>query len=217
MKEKCYLYRNENKIAYKSNEIIEKYYKGVSEREKFKKKEELFHLLVLIDLANNDKKEKINEVIPNEPGDAIIIDKDNNKHLFEIFKVFGDEENILMRKLIENIFKGGSREEKYCYFDAEKMKGILLKKLSDKNDKDYLLDSEYTTKNILIVTCEHNRCAIAGEWVGILLGKVLQQQFTMKNYDNLFLLDYMASGKDGGPISYNLEEEVSKLKEYGLI
>ena len=112
MKEKCYLYRNENKIAYKSNEIIEKYYKGVSEREKFKKKEELFHLLVLIDLANNDKKEKINEVIPNEPGDAIIIDKDNNKHLFEIFKVFGDEENILMRKLIENIFKGGSREEK---------------------------------------------------------------------------------------------------------
>ena len=97
------------------------------------------------------------------------------------------------------------------------MKGILLKKLSDKNDKDYLLDSEYTTKNILIVTCEHNRCAIAGEWVGILLGKVLQQQFTMKNYDNLFLLDYMASGKDRGPISYNLEEEVSKLKEYGLI
>ena len=42
---------------------------------------------------------------PDKNKKEIRIDKDNNKHLFEIFKVFGDEENILMRKLIENIFK----------------------------------------------------------------------------------------------------------------
>jgi len=212
------LYRDEQKLACKANEIINDYYQEENKREQEKKKHELFHLLVLLDLVEHfDFFADYKEIRPNEPGDAIIIDEKDNKHLIEIFRVFGDIENKIINKKMNNIFNSSYDFEEYSKFDLDKMSGILLDKLFEKNNKEYLKDDQYKTKNILVVTCEHNRCAICGNWIVINAAKKLEASINIKNYDNVYVVDYMASGKDGGPVAFNLENTIAEFKRYNLI
>ncbi|WP_346879908.1 hypothetical protein [Clostridium sp. UBA3061] len=211
------LYRNENELSYKANEIINTFYSEENKKEQEKKKYELFHLLVLMDLKHFDRFIDYKEIRPNEPGDAIIIDKNNGKHLVEIFRVFGDEENKIINKKMNNVFSSSYDIEDYCNFDLDKMSKILLDKLFEKNSKGYLKDNQYKTKNILIVTCEHNRCSICGSWIVVKVAKKLENELSVKNYDNVYVVDYMASGKDGGPVVYDLENMISEAKKCKLI
>ena len=207
------LYKNEKKVVLQCNKIIDKFYSDKSKREQEKKKHELFHLLTLIDMNCITWGYAIKEVVPHEPGDAIIIDKSGNKHLIEIFYVFGDEENIEIKKLMKNIF--GDDTESYIYntFDNEKMKSLFLSKLADKNEKDYLKDEQYKTRNILVVTCEYNRCAITSNWVLAKMGTDISEALKEKNYDNLYVIDYMSSGKDEGPSGYNIGVDLALIED----
>lgn len=211
------LYKNEQKLSHKASEIINTYYHMVNKREQEKKKQEIFHLLVLLDLEQVDSFIDYKEIRPNEPGDAIIIDKNNNKHLVEIFRVFGDMENKIMNKKMNNIFNSSYSIDDYCRFNSDKMSKIFMDKLFDKNNKEYLKDNQYKTKNIFIVTCEHDRCSVCGNWIVTNISKKLESELNIKNYDNVYVLDYMASGKDGGPIRFNLENMMAEFKKSNLI
>lgn len=212
------LYSNEQKLSYKANEIINTWYHAENRKEQEKKKHELFHLLVLLDVVEHfDCFADYKEIRPNEPGDAIIIDDKDNKHLFEIFRVFGDVENKIINRKMNNIFNTSYDFEEYSKFDLNKMSKILLDKLFEKNNKEYLKDDQFKTKNILVVTCEHDRCAICGNWLVINVNKKLETNINIKNYDNVYVVDYMASGKDGGPVAFNLENMITELRKYNLI
>lgn len=211
------LYRNEQKISCKANQIINEYYHSQNEREQEKKKHELFHLLVLLDLNHFNSFGDYKQIIPNEPGDALIIDENNNKHLIEIFRVFGDVENKIINEKMNNIFNSNYDFKEYRKFDLDKMANILLVKLFDKNNKEYLKDNQYKTKNILVVTCEHDKCALCGNWIVQNVAKKLEANISIKNYDNVYVVDYMASGRDGGPVVFNLEEMIAEFKKCNLI
>lgn len=210
------LYEDEIKLANKANELIDQYYYNENMKEQIKKKHELFHLLVLLDLKEFHIT-SYNEIKPNEPGDAIIIDEHNDKHLIEIFRVFGDKENKVINDKMNNIFNSNCNIDPYCNFDLNKMANLILDKLKEKNTKAYLQNNKYKTKNILVVTCEHDRCAICGDWLSIMISKQLEEALKNKNYDNLYIIDYMASGKDGGPIAFNVENHIKMLKDCGII
>ena len=114
------LYSNENNIAKKANEIINNYKN--SNREKLKKKFELFHLLVFLEKANL----KNLKIIPNEPGD-FIIKNENEKYVIEVTSVFGNkDENIKMKSILNKIFgvSEESKNENEISFDNEVMKKI---------------------------------------------------------------------------------------------
>lgn len=73
------LYSNEQKLACKANVIINTWYRGVNSKEQEKKKHELFHLLVLLDIVEHfDCFTDYKQIRPNELGDAIIIDEKDN-------------------------------------------------------------------------------------------------------------------------------------------
>lgn len=213
------LYKNEKEISHKTNRIINDYYHAENQAEQKKKRHELFHLLVLLDIKEFKDFDNYKQIKPHEPGDAIIIDENNDKHLIEIFRAFGDMENKIINKIMNNIFESNYEFEEYMGFDYDKMTKMFLDKLFEKNDKEYLKDTQYKTKNILVVTCEHNRCAICGNWVVINVANELEKRLTLttKNYDNVYVLDYMASGEDGGPITFRLDDEIKEYKKYNLI
>lgn len=210
------LYENEFDLANKVNKLIDKYYYDENMKEQIKKKHELFHLLVLLELKEFHITSYI-EIKPNEPGDAIIIDEYDGKHLIEIFRVFGDKENKLINDKMNNIFNFNYNLDIYCDFNLDKMTNIIVDKLKEKNTKEYLQDNQYKTKSILVVTCEHNRCAVCGDWLSTMISKELEAVMKDKNYDNLYIVDYMASGKDGGPIAFNIENNIKTLKDCGII
>ncbi len=54
---------------------------------------------------------------------------------------------------------------------------------------------------LLIVTGEYDNCSITGSWVLKFLQK--NELIFKKSFDKIWILDYFASGKDGGPIVMN--------------
>jgi len=188
------LYSNENYIAKKANEIINNYKN--SNREKLKKKFELFHLLVFLEKANL----KNLKIIPNEPGD-FIIKNENEKYVIEVTSVFGNkDENIKMKSILNKIFgvSEESKNENEISFDNEVMKKIFLKKITEKEKKDYISSQKATKSFLLIVTGEFNNCSITGSWFLKFLRK--EELLFKKSFDKVWILDYFASGKDNGPI-----------------
>lgn len=188
------LYNNENDMVRKANKIIDNY--ANSNREKFKKLFELFHLLVFLDAGNL----KIDKIIPNEPGD-FIIESENKRCIVEITSVFGNkEENIKMKSILNRIF-GFTEEleiENEIIFDNEVMKELFLKKISEKENKNYTNNQNIEKSFLLIVTGEYDNCPATGSWFLKLLQR--EELLFKKKFDEVWVLDYFASGKDNGPV-----------------
>lgn len=203
------LYENEVKIAENAKKIISSY--TSSNREKKKKMFELFHLLIFLELSDF----RNNEIVPNEPGDFIL--KNNNEsYMVEVTTIFGNkEENIKLNNMLNSIFdfKNNDKNIDGIKFVNSSMKNLFLNKLKDKQEKNYS-DGLNVDKNfLLIVTGEYDNCAITGSWVLKFLQK--NELVFKKTFDRIWILDYFASGKDGGPIVMN--DFYSKFIEYKKI
>lgn len=191
------LYENESKITKNAQKIINNY--NSSNREKKKKLFELFHLLVFLEISNF----KNNKIFPNEPGD-FIIKNNNEKYMVEVTTVFGNkEENIKMNNMLNSIFgfENGDKNYNEIKFVNSSMKNLFLKKLKDKQEKNYRDGLNIDKSFLLIVTSEYDNCSITGSWVLKFLQK--NELIFKKTFDKIWILDYFASGKDGGPIVMN--------------
>lgn len=160
---------------------------------------ELFHLLIFLELSDF----RNNEIVPNELGDFIL--KNNNEsYMIEVTTIFGNkEENIKLNNMLNSIFdfKNNDKNIDGIKFVNSSMKNLFLNKLKDKQEKNYS-DGLNVDKNfLLIVTGEYDNCAITGSWVLKFLQK--NELVFKKTFDRIWILDYFASGKDGGPIVMN--------------
>lgn len=203
------LYENENKITKNAKKIINNY--NSSNREKKKKLFELFHLLVFLEISNF----KNNKIFPNEPGD-FIIKNTSEKYMVEVTTVFGNkEENIKMNNMLNSIFgfENGDKNYDEIKFVNSLMKNLFLKKLKDKQEKNYRDGLNIDKSFLLIVTGEYDNCSITGSWVLKFLQK--NELIFKKTFDKIWILDYFASGKDGGPIVMN--DFFSEFIEYKKI
>ena len=202
------LYESEGKMAKNAKNIINSY--NNSNREKKKKVFELFHLLVFLEISNFKK----NKIVPNEPGD-FIIKNNNEKYMVEVTTIFGNkEENIKMNNILNNIFNFGNDDKKdlETKFVNISMRNLFLKKLKDKQEKNYMDGLNVDKSFLLIVTGEYDNCSITGSWVLKFLQK--NELIFKKSFDKIWILDYFASGKDGGPIVMNdFYNEFVKYKE----
>lgn len=203
------LYESENKVAKNAKKIINSYTR--SNREKKKKMFELFHLLVFLELSNF----KNNKIVPNEPGD-FIIKNNNEKYMVEITTVFGNkDENIKLNNMLNSIFdfENSNKNDDEIKFINSSMRNLFLKKLKDKQEKNYRDGLNIDKSFLLIVTGEYDNCSITGSWVL----KFLQENELIfkKTFDKIWILDYFASGKDGGPIVMN--DFYSEFIEYKKI
>lgn len=181
----------------------------LSNREKNKKNDELFHLLVFLKYKNM----KYDKIIPNEPGD-FIIEKDKKNIMVEVTTVFGNKDsNIAIQQMLNKLFNRGNNLDidLNLSFDDENMKNLFLKQLEQKQNKRYECNVSINKKILLIVTSEYDNCAITGNWV---LKILKSKDFNIKDsFNDIWLLDYFSSGIDNGPtIIENFSEEFKNYK-----
>ncbi len=203
------LYENEKNVVKNSNKILKDY--AMSPREKKKKIFELFHFLVFLEIIHLKKF----KIIPNEPGD-FILEKNNKRYLVEVTTVFGNkEEHIKMNNILCFLFDFEHSEgnNNQMMFHNHSMKTMFLKKLKDKQAKNYTTDIKVDKSFLLIVTGEYDNCPVTGSW----FLKFLQENEIMvkKTFDKIWILDYFSSGKDSGPIA--IKDFYSEFIEYKKI
>ena len=205
---KNYLLEEEKMLADIVKENL-KYY-GASNKEKIQKENELFHLLCFLYLDNNLK--LYNKIIPHEPGDFLIQEKNRNT-MIEVVEVFGNDKTYIdIRNRLNNIFKRKIKrktEGLYCFSFKESINSFN-KVFVDKNtNKEYLDNDKYDKKILLIVTGEYDNCPTTGNWI---IKFLEEKNFEINKYDYLWVLDYFSSPKDNGPII--IKNTIEEIKEY---
>lgn len=208
---KNYLLEKEKILADIVKENLKNY--GSSNKEKIQKENELFHLLCFLYLDNNLKLH--NKIIPHEPGDFLIQEKNRNT-MIEVVEVFGNgKTHMNIRNRLNHIFERKimrNKEGVYC-FSLEESINSFNKSFFDKNtNKEYLNNDNYDEKVLLIVTGEYENCPATGIWI---IKFLEEKNFDINKYNYLWILDYFSSSKDNGPtIIKNPIEEIKKYKEY---
>lgn len=174
-----YLCDWEDEIAKIVKEKLKFY--GNSNKESIKKENELFHLLCFLHLYN--KFELYNKIIPNEPGDFLLQEKEKNA-VIEIVEIFGNKETYInIKNRINCVFKrknSHTKDEIYGFTMNEsinKFNELFWKKNTDKN---YLFDEQYNKKILLIVTGEYENCPATGNWI---IKFLEEKDFEINKYD----------------------------------
>lgn len=199
-----YLYQKEKEIVEKCNTIIKKYYCHENAYEQNKKKHELFHMLVFL----NVYKIQYKLVKPHEPGDFIVYDKEDKAHLFEVVTVFGELENIYINKRMDTLFNNKTETFKDVAFDEEKLIPMFIKNLDRKNNKPYFKEHIYESANLLVVSSEYDRVSTGGPWYIDYCSKEIHEILHRKNFHKAFVLDYAADSVSNGPIVNDLEKDI---------
>ena len=179
-----------------------------SEHEQHQKENELFYLLSYFSSAN--KLSLINSISPNEPGD-FILNLGNKMMIIEVVECFGSSKTYIeMRNRINKIFDRKDRTPivgQHVFKEKDFVKQFN-KLLQEKNNKPYL-DSKFDIKTLLIVTGEFDNCANTGAWF---LKSLKTDTFDINRYDNIWIVDYFASGMDNGPVFYT--DTINDVKIY---
>ena len=189
------MYSNEKEILKIVKSILRKY--GNSNREKYEKEDELFHLLCFLDKDN--KLTLYKKIRANEPGD-LIIDNDGETTLVEVVMCFGNDESYYyfqkrMNKLFNRTIKLNKKfdEKKYGYSINDGIEQFL-KVFKIKCDKDYVKKREYNHIELLVVTAEYECCF--PNW----LTRFIKRELIENNpFDKIMILDYFSCGRDGNP------------------
>lgn len=200
------LYNQEKNIAEKCNIIIQEYYKDKNDKQKNQKRYELFHMLTFLSVKGIE----YCKIIPNEPGDFLLMDVMGKTHLYEVVTVFGNKhENIWMKSLLEEILGCKSHHKEDVNFNGRfngnQLFENLIKSIDDKNGRDYNKDGDYTTTNLLIVTSEYDRCSICGSWFLRFCSGDIELLQQAKKFNKIYTIDYHASAIDDGPVVGDLE------------
>lgn len=188
------LYKKEKEIVKKAKKIISNF--NYSKREEKKKLFELFHLLVFLEITDVI----YDSILPHDPGD-FILKKGNSNTMIEITTVFGNKNNnIAMTNILSNLFKIPTKNttNNNLIFETNFMKNPFLTQLKEKQNKNYNLKLPINKRILLIVTGEYDNCAITGSWLFKLIEK--NEIFIKDNFEQIWILNYFASGKDNGPI-----------------
>lgn len=184
---------NEKKIAEQCKKLVTKY-DAASPVERFKKRVELFHLLVCFERLCRTYR----AIKPHEPGDFIVRD-DEGTHLFEVVTIFGNKDAYkAIEAHFENLFQHGRRKEERVHLitsfeeNMDKLKELLVAKLWEKNEKDYFKNHSYKTANLLLVTAEYGREKGRAPWFLPLAAGELESVVAQKNFTKCYVLDYLA-------------------------
>lgn len=185
---------NEKKIAGQCMKLVTKY-NAASPAERFKKRVELFHLLVCFERLRRQYR----KIEPHEPGDFIVRDE-LGTHLFEVVTVFGNKDAYQsVEAHFENLFQHGKPREGRVHLitsfeeNMEKLKELLIRKLWEKNEKEYFKNHSYKTANLLLVTAEYDRKKARFPWFLPLAGGELRGVVAQKNFTTCYVLDYLAT------------------------
>ncbi len=200
-------YENEDKIK----KIVVKKIKGNSE-ECAKRKRELFHLLVFLELSSDYSKDNYEM---REAPDAEIM-HNGQKIGVEIAEVFDGAVSYNEFRSRLNSFLSNNNTERFAQGDPNKASAQMEKVFNRKVSKlRKIYSKEYDYNVLLIVTteCKENPEPILKHWYERYCGaeKLRKMDGT---FDEVYFLNYGASGKDGGPILMNLKDSITFSEIY---
>ncbi len=185
---------HEKKIAGQCERLVTKHY-APAPAERFKKRVELFHLLMCFQKMGR----KYRKIEPHDPGDFIMRDEQGT-HLFEVVTIFGNKDAY---RQIEAQFQllflhgqgYGERIRLITSFEenADELKKLLVTKMWEKNEKEYFKTGRYKTANLLLVTAEHDRKKRQFPWFLSLARKDLEQVMAQRNFTTCYVLDYLTA------------------------
>ncbi|KXK66645.1 hypothetical protein [Christensenella minuta] len=202
---------NEKKIAEQCKKLITKY-NVPSAAERFKKRVELFHLLVCFGQLHRTYR----KIEPHDPGDFIVRDE-TGTHMFEIVTIFGNREAYrVIEAYFEKLFQHGRPREERIHLitsfeeNMDKLKELLITKMWEKNEKDYFKCHDYKTANLLLATAEYDRKKAQFPWFLSLASGELQEVVARKNFTRCYVLDYTAARAE----VFDMERELLAYDEY---
>ncbi|MBC5649223.1 hypothetical protein [Christensenella tenuis] len=188
---------NKKRIAEQCKKLVTKYNVGTPP-ERFKKRVELFHLLVCFEQTRRT----FRTIEPHDPGDFIVRDE-TGMHLFEVVTVFGNKDAYrLIEANFEELFQHGKPKEERIRLitsfeeNMDALKELLVTKMWEKNEKEYFKNHSYKTANLLLVTAEYDRKKARFPWFISLAGEELREVVKHKNFTTCYVLDYRAASAD---------------------
>ncbi len=195
----------QKKIARRCKRMIKRSY-SPSASEVWKKRVELFHLLVFAQRSGRKLR-----IRPHEPGDFVVRDRDGT-HLFEIVTIFGSKQAYIhIDQYFRVLFDSGRSvmdiDPAKFKDDETDIKDLLIGKLREKNEKEYFRNTgDYRSANLLLVTAEY-ASPVAIPWFSALAKDELADILACKNFTQCYVLDYFA-GRNGDPVIFSLEESI---------
>lgn len=184
----------EKKIAEQCKKLVTKY-NVPSAAERFKKRVELFHLLVCFERLHRTYR----KIEPHDPGDFIVRDSEGT-HMFEIVTIFGNKDAYRMIEAhFEDLFQHGRPGEERIHLitsfeeNMDRLKELLVTKMWEKNEKEYFKRHNYKTANLLLVTAEYDRKKAQFPWFLSLANRGLGEVVARKNFTRCYVLDYLGA------------------------
>jgi len=205
------LYTREEEIANKVNNIMNKHSEEFNNKDFIKKSIELFHLLTYLDL--NEYLQSGHDIIPNEPGDFLVV-LDGKEILYEIVTVFGDKEAKLITDLVKGTIKIKDKSQtpvfNYPKMNTNKLSDQFKRILDKKKDKSYFLNYEKAV--LLLVTSEHDRCGTS-PWYLVEDLEDNVRKFIKTTASPIKTMNYFSSRKNGNPTINDIEDEINLYNE----
>lgn len=188
---------NEKQIAGQCKKLVTKHY-AASPAERFKKRVELFHLLVCFATLQRQYR----KIEPHDPGDFIVRDE-TGTHLFEVVTIFGNKDayqqiEAQFEELFQHGRPKGERVRLITSFEEnmDKLKELLVAKMWEKNEKEYFISHSYKTANLLLVTAEYDRKKERFPWFVSLAAGELAEVVAQKNFTRCYVLDYLTANAE---------------------
>lgn len=200
-------YENEDKIK----KIVNKKIKGNSE-ECAKRKRELFHLLVFLELSSDYSKD---DYEMREAPDAEIV-HNGQKIGVEISEVFDGAASYNEFRSRLNSFLSNNNTERFAQGDPNEasvqMEKVFNRKVS-KLRKIYSKEYDYNVLLIVTAECKENPESIIKHWYERYYGAEKLRKMDCI-FDEAYFLNYGASGKDGGPVLMSLKDSIAFSEIY---
>jgi len=202
---------NDKIIVEQCKKLVTKYHIA-SSAGRFKKRVELFHLLVCFDRLHK----KYRSIEPHEPGDFLVRDEVGT-HLFEVVTIFGNKDVYQsVEAYFENLFQHGRPKSDRIHLitnfeeNMGQLKELLVTKLWQKNEKEYFKSNQFKTANLLLVTAEFSRKKERFPWFLPLAHQELNKIASKKNFTRCYVLDYLPSNA----AVFDLDQILASYKKY---
>ena len=205
------LYDGEEEIVEK----VEKYFDGIvmdglRSSELLKKKRELFHFFTFLKLSEGDRMSSCeSELFLPDDGEGADVELIGlEKRAIEITECLDDTDkrHMLFREAVDSLFVGGKSNytggsladgltESFGEVTAKKIKKIQRYKKEG-----------FRTELLIVTDTAYDNCPITGTWVEKFLNESFVNSVSAA-FDEVHVLVYHASGKDGGPVIRELPKD----------
>lgn len=178
--------------------------------DRFKKRRELFHALVFLYLEGSSV--AINMIRMPKDGEGADIEIEKHKRAIEITECLdGDDNHEDFKRVLNSMFMGEYSEPNDNSMTAG-LKKSLHDVISNKNEKIERYRKDGYSVELLIISDEaYDNCSVTGTWVEKFLDKSDIEKL-QKIFDEIFILIYHSSGKDGGPIIRKIPDDIIEYR-----